>query len=48
MSNDKANDAIALLKADHRKVEGLFVQFEEAKAFGADETRCFILQSSEL
>ena len=24
-------DAIALLKADHRKVEGLFEQFEKAK-----------------
>lgn len=27
----KQKDAIALLKADHRKVEGLFSQFEKAK-----------------
>ena len=27
----KTPDAIALLKADHRKVEGLFAQFEKAK-----------------
>lgn len=39
MSNDKtpapseqAPDAIALLKADHRKVEDLFAQFEKASA----------------
>ncbi len=29
---DKAPDAIALLKADHRKVEDLFEQFEKASA----------------
>jgi iron-sulfur cluster repair protein YtfE (RIC family) len=28
----RAKDAIALLKADHRKVEGLFAKYEEAKA----------------
>lgn len=27
----RARDAIALLKADHRKVEGLFARYEEAK-----------------
>jgi hypothetical protein len=27
-----STDAIALLKADHRKVEGLFAQYEKAKA----------------
>ena len=39
MSNDKtpapseqAPDAIALLKADHRKVEDLFARFEKASA----------------
>ena len=31
MPKKKAADAIALLKADHRKVEGLFAQFEKAK-----------------
>ena len=30
-------DAIALLKADHRKVEGLFEQFEGAKGDGAKQ-----------
>jgi hypothetical protein len=30
-------DAIALLKADHRKVEGLFEQFESAKGKGQKE-----------
>lgn len=34
---DDALDAIALLKADHRKVEGLFAKFETAK--GADAKR---------
>src|SRR5262245_2947151 len=28
----KMPDAIALLKADHRKVEGLFEQFEKARS----------------
>ena len=32
MPNRKPIDAIALLKADHRKVEQLFAQFEKAKA----------------
>lgn len=31
MPNKKRLDAIALLKADHRKVEGLFAKFEKAK-----------------
>jgi hypothetical protein len=31
------NDAIALLKADHRKVEGLFAEYEKAKS--ADRKR---------
>jgi chorismate mutase len=31
MANQQFTDAIALLKADHRKVEGLFDQFEEAR-----------------
>jgi hemerythrin superfamily protein len=31
-------DAIALLKADHRKVEGLFEQYESAKADGRKKT----------
>jgi hypothetical protein len=29
MAEAKQQDAVALLKADHRKVEGLFAQFEE-------------------
>jgi hypothetical protein len=32
MPTRRPADAIALLKADHRKVEGLFAQFEKAKA----------------
>jgi hypothetical protein len=32
MPKAKPTDAIALLKADHRKVEGLFASFEKAKA----------------
>jgi hemerythrin superfamily protein len=31
MATKKAPDAIQLLKADHRKVEGLFAKFEKAK-----------------
>ncbi len=31
MADDTPKDAIALLKADHRKVEGLFADFEKAK-----------------
>jgi hemerythrin superfamily protein len=34
MAPKKSMDAIALLKADHRKVEGLFAQFEKAKESG--------------
>jgi hypothetical protein len=34
MPPKKILDAIALLKADHRKVEGLFAQFEKAKDAG--------------
>ena len=34
MSEDKPQDAIALLKADHRKVEDLFEQFEKASGDG--------------
>jgi hypothetical protein len=33
-TSKKTTDAIALLKADHRKVEGLFAQYEKAKASG--------------
>ena len=32
MAEQEFTDAIALLKADHRKVEGLFEQFEKALA----------------
>ena len=31
MAETKSQDAIALLKADHRKVEELFEQFEKAR-----------------
>ena len=34
MVSTKSQDAIALLKEDHRKVEGLFEQFEKAKGDG--------------
>ena len=34
MPNDKPMDAIALLKADHRAVEDLFAQFENASGDG--------------
>ena len=34
MTDVEKLDAVALLKADHRKVEGLFAQFEEAKGDG--------------
>jgi hypothetical protein len=34
MTNAAKPDAIALLKADHRKVEGLFAQFEAATGAG--------------
>lgn len=36
-SSTKSQDAIALLKADHRKVEELFEQFEKAKGDGRKE-----------
>lgn len=35
---DEFTDAIALLKADHRKVEALFEQFETARGDGRKET----------
>ena len=38
----KNPDAVALLKADHRKVEGLFVKFENAK--GAETKRKLVKQ----
>ena len=41
MATDKP-DAIAMLKADHRKVEGLFEQFEAAK--GASKKKDLALQ----
>ena len=31
MASTKSQDAIALLKEDHRKVEDLFEQFEKAR-----------------
>jgi hemerythrin superfamily protein len=34
MTSEKTPDAIALLKADHRTVEGLFEQFEKASGDG--------------
>jgi hemerythrin superfamily protein len=34
MATPEKLDAVALLKADHRKVEGLFAQFEAAKGDG--------------
>ena len=34
MAETKSQDAIALLKEDHRKVEELFEQFEKAKGDG--------------
>jgi hypothetical protein len=37
MPKKKTQNAIALLKADHRKVEGLFAKFEKAK--GADRKK---------
>jgi len=38
MASTKSQDAIALLKEDHRKVEELFKQFESAKGDGRKET----------
>lgn len=40
--SDSPRDAIALLKADHRKVEGLFAQFEAAK--GAAKKQALVKQ----
>ncbi|NIJ22342.1 hypothetical protein FHS95_004057 [Sphingomonas naasensis] len=37
MANDNQQDAIALLKADHREVEELFEQFEGAKSASQKE-----------
>ena len=37
MANSKPQDAIALLKEDHRKVEELFEQFEKARGDGRKE-----------
>ena len=37
MAGTKSQDAIALLKEDHRKVEELFEQFEKAKGEGRKE-----------
>ncbi|HET6942181.1 MAG TPA: hemerythrin domain-containing protein [Sphingomicrobium sp.] len=37
MASTKAQDAIALLKEDHRKVEDLFEQFEKARGEGRKE-----------
>ncbi len=37
MSEQRHTDAIALLKADHRKVEGLFEQFEKASGASAKQ-----------
>lgn len=38
MASPRSQDAIALLKADHRKVEHLFAQFEKAKADSRKKT----------
>ena len=37
MADEKAHDAVALLKADHRTVEELFAQFEKASGDGRKE-----------
>ena len=37
MAGTKSQDAIALLKEDHRKIEGLFEKFEKAKGEGRKE-----------
>jgi hypothetical protein len=39
MPNSKTQDAIALLKADHRKVEELFEKYESARSKKADIAR---------
>jgi hemerythrin superfamily protein len=38
MAKTASNDAIALLKADHRKVEGLFESYEKAKSDSKKKT----------
>jgi hypothetical protein len=40
MAKAEFTDAIALLKADHRKVEGLFEQFEKAKDSSKKQKIC--------
>ena len=40
MADAEFTDAIALLKADHRKVEGLFEQFENAKGASNRQKIC--------
>jgi len=40
MSRPEFTDAIALLKADHRKVEDLFEQFEKARTGSAKQKIC--------
>lgn len=40
MAREEFTDAIALLKADHRKVEDLFEQFEGAKGAGSKQKIC--------
>lgn len=40
MAKAEFTDAIALLKADHRKVEELFAQFEKAKDAGKKQKIC--------
>ncbi|ATE66595.1 hemerythrin domain-containing protein [Rhizorhabdus dicambivorans] len=40
MAQPEFTDAIALLKADHRKVEGLFEQFEKARGDATKQKLC--------
>jgi len=40
MADSEFTDAIALLKADHRKVEGLFEQFEKATSSSTKQKLC--------
>src|SRR5215207_9396309 len=40
MAQSEFTDAIALLKADHRKVEDLFEQFEKASSSSAKQKLC--------
>ena len=44
MPNAKTQDAIALLKADHRKVEELFEKYESARSKKADIARQICLE----